>query len=235
MSNDSFKSPIEALSKISEAVASERYLEDILRLIVTVTAQVMGSKICSLMLIDSSKKHIVIRATQSISEEYIKKNPLGLDEGITGKVIKTGKPATVKNVTLEKEYKYQDIAKSEGLCSLLCVPLTVKGTVIGALNSYTQIPHDFTSTEIGILTTVANQAAIAIENAELITKSQALKEELESRKIVERAKGILMKDGLSEEEAYQRIKKYAMDNRRTMKEVAEALILTVEIKRDVKD
>ena len=67
---------ISALSKISKAISSDLYLGDILKLVVTVTAEVMNSRICTLMLLDDKKETISIRATQSISEEYIKKEPL---------------------------------------------------------------------------------------------------------------------------------------------------------------
>lgn len=232
METKSYEEQIKALYKISKAIASENYLEDILRLIIAVTAQVMNSNICSLMLIDEKKKELVIRATQSISEEYNKKQPLKIGEGIAGKVAKENKPMFVKDVTKEKEYKYQDIAKKEGLYSLLSVPLAVKGKVIGVINCYTAQPHNFAETEIDILTSIANQAAVSIENTELMVKSRVIQEELESRKRVERAKGILMKnEGLSEEEAYHKIQKYAMDNRKTMREIAEAIILTKDFKK----
>jgi len=231
MESMSFEEQIKALSKISKAIASDLYLEDILRLIVTVTAEVMGSNICSLMLIDEKNNELVIRATQSMSEEYNKKPPLKVGEGIAGKVAKENKPMAVKDVTKEKEYKYKNIAEKEGLCSLLCVPLTVKGKVIGVVNCYTSTSHDFTETEIEVLTSIANQAAVAIENTELMVKSRVIQEELETRKIVERAKGILMREEqLTEEEAYLRIRKYSMDHRKTMREVAEAIILSTEIK-----
>ena len=226
-----FEEQIKALSKISKAIASDLYLEDILRLIVTVTAEVMGSNICSLMLIDEKNNELVIRATQSMSEEYNKKPPLKVGEGIAGKVAKENKPMAVKDVTKEKEYKYKNIAEKEGLCSLLCVPLTVKGKVIGVVNCYTSTSHDFTETEIEVLTSIANQAAVAIENTELMVKSRVIQEELETRKIVERAKGILMREEqLTEEEAYLRIRKCSMDHRKTMREVEEAIILSTEIK-----
>jgi len=223
---------IEALSKISGAITSDLYIEDILRLIVMVTAKIMNSKVCSLMLLDEKKQEISIRATQSMSEEYNQKPPLKVGEGIVGKVILQKKPIAIIDVTKEKEYKYRDIAMKEGLKSLLCVPMIVKGKAIGAINCYTQEPHNFTSTEINILTSVANQAAVAIENTELLVKTKVIQEELESRKIVERAKGVLMKEqGLSEEEAFRRIQKYSMDNRRSMREIAEAIILTAQIKK----
>ena len=227
-----YEEQIKALSKISKAIASDLYLEDILSLIVAVTAQAMGSNICSLMLIDEKTKELVIRATQSISEEYNKKPPLKVGEGIAGKAARENKPIAVKDVTKEKEYKYGDIAKKEGLCSLLCIPLAVKGKVIGVINCYTPSPHDFSETEIDILTSIANQAAVAIENTELMVKSRVIQEELESRKRIERAKGILMKDeGSTEEEAYLKLQRFSMDHRKTMREVAEAIILASEMKK----
>ena len=93
------------------------------------------------------------------------------------------------DVLQEKEYKYKDIAKKESLASLLCVPMMVKGKVIGVINLYTSKPHSFTKNEIYMLTTVANQAAMVIENTELIVKSRIIQEELETRKVVERPKG----------------------------------------------
>jgi len=227
-----YEEQIKALTKISKAIASDVYLEDILRLIVTVTAEIMDSNICSLMLIDEKKNELLIRATQSISEEYNKKPPLKIGEGVAGKAVKENKPIVVKDVTKEKEYKHKDIAKKEGLCSFLCVPLTVKGHVIGVINCYTSKPHDFTETQVNILTSVANQAAVAIENAELMVKSKVIQEELETRKIIERAKGILMSENrITEEEAYLKIRKYSMDSRKTMREVDEAIILASDMKK----
>lgn len=222
---------IEALSKISNAITSELYIEDILRLIVLVTARMMNSKICSLMLLDEKTRELSIRATQSMSEEYNKKPALKIGEGIAGKVALNKKPIVIMDVTEEKEYKYRDIAKRESLKSLLCVPMIVKGKAIGVINCYTQKPHKFTDTEINLLTAVANQAAVAIENTELLVKTKVIQEELESRKLIEKAKGILMKEqGLSEEEAFRRIQKHSMDSRRSMREIAEAIILTAQMK-----
>jgi signal transduction protein with GAF and PtsI domain len=225
-----YSEQIEALSKISKAISSDLYLNDILRLIVTVTAKVMDSKICSLMLIDEKKNQIVIRATQSMSERYLKKPPLKVGESIAGIVVRENRPVTVYDVTKDKHYKYKEVAKKEGLCSLLAVPLSVKGRVIGVLNCYTDSPHEFNKNEIDIFTTVANQAAVAIENTELLVKTRVIQEELETRKLVERAKGILMKEqGLTEDKAYRTIQKYSMDSRKSMRTVAEAIILASEI------
>ncbi|MDD5662437.1 MAG: GAF and ANTAR domain-containing protein, partial [Candidatus Omnitrophica bacterium] len=155
-----------------------------------------------------------------------------IGEGVAGRAVKESRYIAVKDVTNEKEYKHKDIARKEGLCSLLCVPLTVKGKAIGVINCYTPQPHDFSATEVNILVSVANQAAVAIENAELIVKSKVIQEELEIRKRIERAKGILMEEeSLTEEEAYLKIRKYSMDSRKTMREVAEAIILASDMRK----
>ncbi len=197
------KQTIEALAKISEAITSDLYLEDILKLIVTVTAEVMDSKICSLMLLDRSGKELAVKATQSVSENYNKKPNIKLGEGIAGKVAKDGKPITVLDVHKDERYINQDIAVKENLCSLLSMPLIFKSNVIGVLNCYTAKPHQFSKNEINVLRSIANQSAIVIENFRLVVESKVIKEELESRKIIERAKGILMRqENLSEEEAW---------------------------------
>jgi signal transduction protein with GAF and PtsI domain len=231
---ENVKDVIEALSKISEVITSDLYLEDILKLIVAVTAETMGSRICSLMLLEPKKNELIMKATQSISKEYINKNPLKPGEGIAGKVFLDNKPIALYNILEDKDYKYKEIAQKEGLISLLCVPLHVKGKVIGVLNTYTSEPHKFSDYEVSILKTIADQAAIVIENYRLIIESRVIREELDTRKAVERAKGILMKEqNLSEEEAFRKIQKFAMDSRKSMRDIAEAIILTCEMK-DVK-
>ena len=223
---------LEAISRVSATITSNLYLEDILKLIVTVSAEIMNSKICSLSLIDEKTRTLVLKATQSMSEAYNKKAPLRIGEGAAGKVALQNKPMVIYDISKEPEYKYKDIAKRESLRSLLCVPLSVKGRVIGVLNNYTSRPHKFTKEEIGVLTSVANQAAIVIENAELMVKTKVIQDELETRKVVERAKGILMREqGLSEEEAFKKIQRQSMDTRKTMREIAEAIILIENMKK----
>ena len=223
---------IEALARISELITSDMYFEDILRLIVTITAQVMQSNICSLMLLDEKRKLLEVKATQSVSEAYNRKPPLRLGEGIAGLVALEQRPIIVYDVKKDPHYVNKEIAEKEGLASLVSLPLVVRGKVIGVLNLYTSEPREFTAEEIKLLTTIANQAAIVIENHRLLMESELIREELESRKKIERAKGILMQEyGLTEEEAYRRIQRYSMNKQKSMKEVAEAVILAWEMKK----
>lgn len=222
---------IEVLSKVANLITSGMYLEELLRLIVSVTAEIMNSKISSLMLLDHEKKELVVKATQSISEAYNKKPNVKLGGGIAGEVALTNKAIIVLDIKKDARYLNQDIAKKEGLCSLASIPMAVKGRVIGVLNCYTSRKHEFSKPELGLLTVLANQAAIAIENAELDLRARSAEEALTTRKLVERAKDILAQEvNILPMEAYRLIQKQSMDARKSMREVAEAIILAKDVR-----
>ncbi|MFA5096119.1 MAG: GAF and ANTAR domain-containing protein [Candidatus Omnitrophota bacterium] len=222
---------IEALAKVANLINSGMYLEELLRLIVQVTAEILNSKISSLMLLDPEKKELVVKATQSISEAYNKKPNIKLGEGIAGIAAKENRSLCVLDVKKDPRYLNRDLAEKEKLYSLACVPLAVKGRVIGVLNCYTSKKHVFSKHELGLLAALANQAAIAIENAELDLRARSAEEALTTRKLVERAKEILAQEAnILPSEAYRLIQKQSMDSRKSMREVAEAIILAKDIK-----
>lgn len=222
---------IEGISKVANLITSGLYLEELLRLVVQVTAEIMNSKISSLMLLDPEKKELIVKATQSISEQYNKKPNIKLGVGIAGIVARDNKPITVLDVREDERYINRDIAKKETLVSLASVPLAVKGRVIGVLNCYTSKRHKFTKHELGLLTALANQAALAIENAELDLRARSAEEALTTRKLIERAKDILSQEAnILPSEAYRLIQKQSMDARKSMREIAEAIILAKETK-----
>jgi signal transduction protein with GAF and PtsI domain len=223
---------LDLLSEVSRTIVSDHYLKEILQLIVAMTAKVMDSQICSIMLLDEKRNELFIAATQSLSQEYLSKPNLKVGQSVSGKVVLEKRPTTVLDVTKEPGYMYPEVARQEGIVSLLSVPMMVKDRAIGVINSYTKSEHKFKQEEISILQTVANQAAVAIENTHLSEEILTAKEALESRKIIERAKGILMKElGVMEDEAYKKIHKKSMDLRKTMKEIAEAIILSSELRK----
>lgn len=222
---------IETLAKVASLINSGMYLEELLRLIVQVTAEIMNSRISSLMLLDPNTQELVVRATQSISEAYNKKPNIKFGEGIAGIVAKENKPLCVLDVKEDSRYLNRDIAEKAKLYSLACVPLAVKGRVIGVLNCYTSKKHVFSKHELGLLTALANQAAIAIENAELDLRARSAEEALTTRKLVERAKDILAQEAnILPAEAYRLIQKQSMDLRKSMREVAEAIIMARDIR-----
>ncbi len=222
---------LETLSQVSETVASTRLIQDVLQLIVTMTAQMMNSKICSIMLLDRPDGgELRIAVTQSLSEDYRRKPSVKVGQSISGRAVQERRPIVVRDVTQEQDFMYPEIARKEGLCSLLSVPMLNRNRTIGVINSYTSTPHRYTTEEIKVLQAIANQAAIAIEHTTLLERSFEMQEALAVRKLVERAKGYLMRSKkLSEEEAFRLIQKQSMSLRKSMREIAEAILLAGEI------
>ncbi|MCJ7788574.1 MAG: GAF domain-containing protein [Candidatus Atribacteria bacterium] len=232
MTNIDYEDYLKTLNKISRAITSDLYLEDILKLIVTLTANVMKAKVCNVWLIDEKKQEFNIKATQSMHQEYLKKRTIKLNEGIVGLVAREKKPKIIFDVLKDEQYKEKNLAIKEGLVSMASIPMIVKNEVIGVLNVYTNKYYEFTTSEITLLSTIANQAAVAIEKTELIVKTKIIQEELDARKKIERAKGILMEErNINENEAFVLIRKSSMDKRISMKEIAEAIILSDEIRQ----
>ena len=223
---------IDTLARMSQTIAQGVYIREILQLIVTMTAEMMNSKICSLMLLDEKGRDLKIEATQSLSEAYKSKPPIPVRTSVSGRAVLERKPIQIADVAVDSQYNYPDIARKENLHSLLVVPMMIKEKPIGVLNCYTTEIHTFTPDELQLVQAVANQAAVAIEHTRAIEKALAAEEALGTRKVIERAKGILMRrQGFSEEASFKLIQRQAMDRRKTMKEVAEAVILSEEIQQ----
>jgi signal transduction protein with GAF and PtsI domain len=230
---ETYDNYIKALMDISRAITSDLYLEDILKLIVMVTAKVTGVEICSLWLVDedADERKIRLKATQAIDPDYVKDRSLNMNEGVVGFVAANNQPLIVEDVLKEPRFKEKEMAKKLGLVSMASVPMYVKeDKVIGVLNCFTAKLHNFSETEVNLITTVANQAAVAIFNTELIVKEKVIQEELETRKLVERAKEVLMRRrNMTGEQAYRWMQKRSMDSRKSMRSVAEAVLLSDEI------
>ena len=230
---DTYDSYLKALMDISRAITSDLYLEDILKLIVMVTAKVTGVDICSLWLVEGDEEPYKIRlkATQALDPDYVKDRVLDLREGVVGFVVAENRPLIVEDIFAEPRFKEKDMARKLGLASMVSVPMNVQNDkVIGVLNCFSSSPHRFTETEVNLITTVANQAAVAIMNTELMVKTRVIQEELETRKLVERAKEVLMRRrNMTGEQAHRWIQKRSMDSRKSMLHVAEAVLLSDEL------
>lgn len=220
---------LQTLSLISSTIVSSKFLDDILSQIVKLTADMFGSKICSIMLLDEKKGELVIKATQSLSEKYKNKPPVKVGSSISGLAVKERKPIFVLDVKKDPRYMFPNIAEEEGLCSMLAVPMIVKDKIIGVLNVYTNDEHEFTEEEINVLQTIANQAALLIENARLFEELVATKEALETKKIVDKAKALLIKyRQFTEEEAHRFLQRKSMESRKPIKEIAQSVIIAFE-------
>jgi signal transduction protein with GAF and PtsI domain len=221
---------LDGLAEISRAVMERNYLDDILALIVSVTAKVTGSKICSILLLDKEKNELVLRASQSESGQYNQKSNTPIGKGIAGRVVQLNEPIKVLDVQKDARFLNKEIAKQDGLVSLLSVPMSVKGEVIGVINCYTPQRYNFTQSDVQMLTTVASQAAVIIKNTELTVMKEVVERELEDRKNIERAKELVMeKRKVTGQQAFALMRKHSMNTRTSMAKIAESIILSANI------
>ncbi|CAG0935366.1 two-component system, sensor histidine kinase PdtaS [Thermoflexales bacterium] len=163
------------LAKVSEAVTSPLYLDEMLDLVVEMAAKVMGAPICSLRLIDDARGELVVHALDQ-QPAYWSKPLAAFNKAIADRVIAAKKPMTIENLEDERPAREDDPIQQEQLVSLLAVPLVVREKAIGVLSCYTNRPRDFTESDIVLFSTLANQTALAIENARLVTNAAVVRE-----------------------------------------------------------
>lgn len=171
----------ESLTQVSQTINSTLSLDDALTAITREACQLMEAKMCSLLMLDAKGETLELRACHGAGAAYRGKPPLSVDESLVGTVVRRRKPVQVANVQASPLYQGVDIARAEGLISLLSVPLVYGGQAIGVLNVYTGQPYVFSNEEIRILSALADLSAVAIERARLYERIVALDEQLRQR------------------------------------------------------
>lgn len=167
---------LQALAKVSEVVTSPQYLDDILDVVTEMAAKVMEATLCSIFLLDEQGTHLELRSAQDASAPYRLRPPLPLGSGIIGRVAVENRPIFVRDVRVHPDYQEQALAQSEGLVSLLSVPLSVRERVIGVFNCYSNRERTYGAEQEALFLTLANQTALAIEHARLATNAAMVRE-----------------------------------------------------------
>ncbi|MBI2150259.1 MAG: GAF and ANTAR domain-containing protein [Acidobacteria bacterium] len=223
---------VEMLAAVGHTITTEGYLDRILQVISEMVAETFDSPVCSIMIVDEYKQELSIKAARCSSPEFMQKLPIKIVDSLIGRVVRERQYVAVLDVAAEKSYRYPELARKTGLASLLSVPLLAGQKVIGTLNIYTGEQRSFTEEEIIFSKAVAGQAALAFENARLMSETLEMKQLLEARKVIERAKGILQhRHGITEEQAYLDLRGESRRLRRPMRDLAEAIILAEELHR----
>lgn len=168
----------ESLVSISQTINSTLNLDDALPAITREACALMRSRMSSLLLLDESKEWLDLRASFGAGPEYLRKPRLSADESLVGVVIRRKKPLQVENVQTSARYQNVEMARREGLISLLSVPLMFAGHAIGVLNVYTENRYTFSNEEVRILTALAELSALAIEKARLYERIVDVEEQL---------------------------------------------------------
>ncbi|HEY8671698.1 MAG TPA: GAF and ANTAR domain-containing protein [Terriglobales bacterium] len=175
---------------------------------------------------------LVLRASKNPHQELLDHLKLRIGQGITGWVAEHREPVAVPREAF-KDPRFQQFNElpEDRYEAFLSVPLLSRGRVVGVMNLQHREPHMFSPRDVRLLSTMGFLAGAEIEVARLESRNSDLSQQLETRKLVERAKGILQRDlGLTEEQAYLTIQRQSRQKRKTMKEVAEAIVLSDDVK-----
>ena len=167
---------LETLARVSEATTSPLYLDDMLDVVTEMAAQMMNCAVCVIFLLDESADFLEMRSAKQATVAYRDRPPHPVNAGIIGWVVQHKQGAYIPDVLQEPRFTNQEMAKEEGLVSMLCEPLTVRDKAIGALVCYTTKKRAFLPEKVTLFATLANQTALAIENARLITNAGIAKE-----------------------------------------------------------
>jgi signal transduction protein with GAF and PtsI domain len=175
---------------------------------------------------------LILRASKNPHQELLDRLKLRVGQGITGWVAEHLEPVAVfREAFKDPRFQRFNELPEDRYEAFLSVPLISRGRLVGVMNFQHREPHVYSSRDIRLISTIGFLAGAEIEVARLETENSDLSQRLVTRKLVERAKGILQRElGLTEEQAYLSIQRQSRQKRKTMKEVAEAIVLSEEVK-----
>jgi len=161
---------IEDLHKFNVLTYQANRVKELYKLIVDQATDIMNTKIGSLMLYNSHKNRLEIVASRGLSKKVVKTTSLIPGEGIAGRVFVEGEPIFCEDIEKDKRFKKKSHVKYYSK-SFISVPLKVRNKVIGVLNiNNKKSRQPFTIEEMKILTVIADEAAMTIENMQLLKR-----------------------------------------------------------------
>lgn len=206
-------------------------LDAVLRELVDFATSVVKCDSCFIYVLED--KELVLRASKNHHPHLVGRLRIKVGQGITGWVAEHLEPVFVsRNAAADQRFKLFSELPEDRFEAFLSVPLVSRGRLVGVINLQNREACIYSEREIGLISTLGVLVGAEIERARLENENSELAAQLEVRKVVERAKGILQQDlHLSEEAAYQMLRRESQQRRKSMKDVAEAIVLSHAIKQ----
>lgn len=222
---------LQFLHELGSRIAAADPLHEVLSRVVDFATTIVRCDACLIFVLKGEK--LVLQASKIPHEDLLDNLDLQLGQGITGWVAEHREPVAIaKNASGDARFKaFQDLPEDR-FEAFLSVPLLSRGKLVGVINVQHRKPHEHTQREVQLLSTIGFLVGAEIEMARLEMEREELSDRLETRKAVERAKGILQRDlKIDEESAYAALRKQSRQKRRSMRELAEAIVLSDELRR----
>ncbi|ADW67207.1 ANTAR domain protein with unknown sensor [Granulicella tundricola MP5ACTX9] len=224
-------SSFDFLHEISRRLAASDPLHTVLDRILEFVTTMIPCDSCFLYTLEGEK--LVLRASRNPHADIVDSLGIKLGQGITGWVAEHREPVAIASRASEdpRFSKFKNIPE-DTFEAMLCTPIVCATRVIGVINLQHRLSYSHSSVEVRLLSLIGYLVGAEIERARLDTENLQLADRLETRKAIDRAKGLLQRDlSISESDAYRMMQRESRQRRKTMREIAEALLLNEEMKR----
>lgn len=223
---------VSVLHHLASRMSERTPLPELLHSVVGFAGAVVGCDSCFVYILEDDE--LVLGASRNSHPEALGSVRLKLGQGITGWVAEHRTPVVLsRNAAADARFQRFHELPEDRFEAFLSVPLMSRGRVIGVINLQNRDPHEYTEREITLLATMGLLVGAEIEMARVEKQMSELTSRLEQRKLIERAKGILQRDlAIGENEAYVLLQKQSQQRRRSMKDIAEAVVLSRMIREE---
>ena len=228
------ESSVDLLHEIGGRLAMADGFHEVLNQVVEFASGLVKCDSCLIYVLEG--EHLVLRATKNAHPDVVDRLKLRVGEGITGWVAEHHEPVAIsEKAAHDPRFQFFHELPEDSYEAFLAVPLMCRGRVMGTINLQHIRPHVYKRKEIRLISAIGFLVGAEIELARMESVNSNLTDQLVTRKVVERAKGILQRElGLSEEQAYLALQKQSRQKRKAMKEIAEAIILSEEVRENTK-
>src|ERR1022692_5306104 len=227
-------SHVDILHEISVRLGTADGFHEVLTRVVEFASALVKCDSCLIYILEGDE--LVLRASKNLHPEVVDRLKLRVGQGITGWVAEHREPVAIpEEASHDPRFQFFHELPEDSYEAFLSVPLMCRGRVVGAINLQHRLPHIYKLKEIRLITTIGFLVGAEIELARMEEVNSHLAGQLQTRKVVERAKGILQRElGLSEEQAYLALQQQSRQKRKAMREIAEAIILSAEVKENTR-
>jgi signal transduction protein with GAF and PtsI domain len=222
---------IEVLHEIGERIAASDPLYTVLKLIVEFVASVVKCDSCFVYVLEGDE--LILRASMNPHAEVVNRLKLRIGQGITGWVAEHKKPVAISSkASLDPRFQSFQELPEDRFEAFLSVPMLCRDKLVGVINLQHRESHIHSQREIHLISTIGFLVGPEIELVRLEAESSRFSELSEARQLVETAQKTLGRNlRITEEDAYMILQKESRQRRKSMKEIAEAILMVDEILR----
>jgi uroporphyrinogen-III synthase len=224
-------SEIDLLHQIGSSMAAVDSFHEVLSRIIEMVSEAIRCDSCFIYVLEKAK--LVLRASKNPHSDVVDQLQIPVGQGITGWVAEHRQTVALSARAWEdpRFHRFRHLPEDR-FEAFLAVPILCRKKLVGVINLQHREPRNYSKREIRLIAMIGYLVGAAIELARIEDEKLQLVNQLETRKVMERAKGLLQRElNIDEENAYLLLQKESRQKRRPLREIAEAVILTEDLRR----